>query len=49
MRLFELTVEVPEHGLVEVNEQVTISLFANVLELNVELFVPTLLPFTFHW
>jgi hypothetical protein len=33
----------------DVNTQVTTSLFANVVVVNVEAFVPAFEPFTFHW
>ena len=33
----------------DVSTQVTASLFASVVEVKVGLFVPTLVPFTFHW
>ena len=36
------------HVLLEVNSQVTTSLFTNAVVVNVELFVPALVPFTFH-
>ena len=36
------------HVLLEVNSQVTTSLFTNASVVNVELFVPASVPFTFH-
>jgi hypothetical protein len=33
----------------DVNTQVTLLAFARVVEVYVALFVPTLVPFTFHW
>jgi hypothetical protein len=37
------------HWADDVITTVTISLSANVVEMKVGLFVPTLFPFTFHW
>ena len=45
---FEVTVFKPEHEFVEVNAQVTMSLFAKVVLVNVAP-VAIFTPFTFHW
>src|ERR1017187_3302458 len=47
--LFELAVVGDAHPLEEVSTQLTTSEFANALLEQVLLFVPTLLPFSFHW
>ena len=47
--LFEVAVVVLAQLAFDVNTQVTIALSANVELVNVALFVPVFVPFTFHW
>jgi predicted DNA repair protein MutK len=44
----EVAVFAPKQELVEVKAQVTTSVFAKVVVVNVALFVPVFAPFTFH-
>lgn len=46
---FETTVVKFKQLALDVNWQVTISLLLKLLAIKVLLFVPALLPFTFHW
>ena len=47
--LFDDAVVVDAHVALEVSTQLTTASFANELLVKTGLFVPTLLPFTFHW
>lgn len=49
LMLFELTVVVPAHGLVDVNSQVTTAPLLNAVVLKDDELVPAGVPFTFHW
>jgi hypothetical protein len=46
---FDVAVVGLAHGELEVSTQVTASLLARVVEVNVAAFVPTFVPLTFHW
>jgi hypothetical protein len=47
--VFEVTVEEVTQAALDVNTQLTTSLFDNVVVVNVVLLVPTFPPLTFHW